>query len=44
MPDTQNPSCPAEKAAMLCMLEAGHEGLHYDSIDDISWKAGAPDA
>jgi hypothetical protein len=40
MPDTKSLSCPAEKAAMLCMLAADHEGLHYDSIDDISWIAG----
>ena len=25
---------------MLCMLAPGHRGLHYDSIDDISWQPG----
>jgi hypothetical protein len=42
--DTKSPSCPAENRALVCMLVAGHEGLHYDTIDDISWKDGEPDA
>ena len=36
--------CEAESGAMLCHLPEGHEGLHYDDIDDISWKEGKPDA
>jgi len=40
MPDTAAKSCPAEKAALLCMLAPDHGGLHYDSIDDVSWVSG----
>ena len=40
MPDAAAKSCPAEKAAMLCMLAPDHGGLHYDSIDDVSWVSG----
>ena len=40
MPSNQ---CPAEKASLLCNLLDGHPGLHYDTIDDISWWPTAPE-
>jgi hypothetical protein len=42
--DTKPLTCAAESCAMVCNLPAGHKGLHYDTIDDISWKDGKPDA
>jgi hypothetical protein len=44
MPETKTAKCGVEQASMLCMLDAGHDGLHYDDVDDISWKPGEPDA
>jgi hypothetical protein len=44
MPDAKTAGCEAEQASLLCMLDDGHDGLHYDDIDDISWKPGKPDA
>jgi hypothetical protein len=30
---------------LVCMLEAHHPGeLHFDSVDEITWKAGPPGA
>jgi hypothetical protein len=40
MPSNQ---CPAEKASLLCNLLGGHPGLHYDTVDDISWWPTAPE-
>ena len=28
--------------ALICGLDPGHDGLHYDSHTDISWKSGKP--
>jgi hypothetical protein len=47
MPDTPaaaEPTCPANKGPLLCMLDDGHDGLHYDDIDHISWTEGRTDA
>jgi hypothetical protein len=44
MPEFKNPRCQAENRALICMLAPDHEGLHYDDIDDVSWKDGKPDA
>jgi len=33
----------SEHGSLLCMLPAGHAGLHYDDIDDISWMQGRTD-
>ena len=27
---------------LACWLDAGHEDLHYDEVDDVSWKRGRP--
>jgi hypothetical protein len=29
---------------LLCYLPEGHDGLHYDSAEKISWKVGEPNA
>lgn len=44
MPNPNPGTCQAESASMLCMLPEDHGGLHYDDIDDITWKEGRPDA
>jgi hypothetical protein len=31
-----------KRALLVCFLDAGHDGLHYDEGDNISWKAGRP--
>ena len=28
---------------LVCNLDPGHPGLHYDSAEEISWKEGGPD-
>jgi len=40
--------CPAfreleDDGRLVCCRETGHPGLHYDGVDDVSWKDGAPD-
>jgi hypothetical protein len=30
-------------ARLICSREIRHPGLHYDGVDDVSWKDGAPD-
>jgi hypothetical protein len=46
MPDTDTATavCQAAQGPLLCMLAQGHEGLHYDEIDNISWTEGRADA
>lgn len=44
MPETKAPTCEASNRALYCSLDPGHEGPHYDDIDDVSWKDGRPDA
>ena len=44
---TTMPECEAEADAysdgyIRCDLPAGHKGLHYDSLHDVSWKTGKP--
>ena len=29
---------------LVCNLKPGHDGLHWDSTDDITWKDGEPGA
>lgn len=29
-----------DPAVLVCVLDERHDGLHYDSIDNICWKAG----
>jgi hypothetical protein len=31
-----------EGAWLVCSLSAGHDGLHYDVQDDISFRKGRP--
>ena len=28
---------------LVCHRPIGHDGLHYDGQDNISWKVGQPD-
>ena len=28
---------------LICSLERGHVGMHYDGADNITWKEGKPD-
>lgn len=46
MPNPNPDTCQAEAvtASLLCMLTPGHEGPHYDDIDDVSWTEGRIDA
>jgi hypothetical protein len=43
-------SCPEhytvaeeDEAMLVCFLVKGHDGLHFDQVEDLSWKMGAPD-
>jgi hypothetical protein len=31
------------ESPLVCNLDRGHPGLHYDSQEDISWKEGGRD-
>jgi hypothetical protein len=52
MPDTEAiPECMhatsvsgSPAAVLVCNFPPGHEGLHWDATDDITWKDGEPDA
>jgi hypothetical protein len=49
MPDDDGYECgesasAAPSGALVCNLPMGHDGLHWDGQDDITWKAGPPDA
>lgn len=28
---------------LLCTLPIGHDGAHYDGVDNVTWKVGKPD-
>jgi hypothetical protein len=28
---------------LICSLDRGHDGFHYDRADNITWKEGPPD-
>jgi hypothetical protein len=44
--DIDEEECPAEamidsgRSVLACCRESGHEGLHYDNVDNVSWKEG----
>jgi hypothetical protein len=37
----RNRAIPAD-AFLACWLPAGHDGPHYDQVDDITWRDGKP--
>jgi hypothetical protein len=38
--DTEDPDAIS---VLVCHLPLGHDGdLHYDEVDDLSWKEGRP--
>ena len=40
------PECLVERSVgtpLICMLPEGHEGLHWDGEENVSWKVGNPD-
>lgn len=34
----------SDSGVLCCWLPEGHDGPHYDRLDDISWSRGLPDA
>jgi hypothetical protein len=37
-PDVQGIDSP-----LVCHLAIGHDGLHWDGAENVSWKRGKPD-